>query len=263
MWWHPDWSFGPFSCFTEVQQVCSQPHETCDRVNLPETLPQKVLSRSSALASTAASSRSSSPGSRGPAPQSRPRVSEKPVVLHIYDVTQVKPVWWLNSVLANTKSPLKLCGMFHVGVEVDGVEWSFGHSEEETGVTWNRPRQKDGHCFRQSVEMGVTDLTLSEFAHVLRSMKKEYSGHDYNLLRRNCCHFADDMCQRLKVGEIPSYLHRLSKIGDVLSKCSEAVQDIASKTRLSLNNAQQPGSKSYQDTRNYTMAASTEDVERL
>ena len=40
-----------------------------------------------------------------------------------------------------------------------------------------------------------------------------YPGGDYDLLRRNCCHFADDFARRLGVGGIPSWIMRLAKIG--------------------------------------------------
>merc|ERR1712194_720802 len=42
-------------------------------------------------------------------------------------------------------------------------------------------------------------------------MLEEYPGHDYDLLRRNCTHFADDFCQRLGVGGIPGWIHRLAR----------------------------------------------------
>ncbi|CAE7283269.1 unnamed protein product [Symbiodinium sp. CCMP2592] len=36
---------------------------------------------------------------------------------------------------------------------------------------------------------------------------------DYDLLRRNCCHFADDFARRLGVGGIPGWVMRLAKVG--------------------------------------------------
>ena len=66
-----------------------------------------------------------------------------PVLLHIYDVSQDEKVQKLNRVLAHAYSPLKLGGVFHAGVEVLGLEWSYGCSENATvpGISCNEPKE--------------------------------------------------------------------------------------------------------------------------
>eukprot|EP00927_Polykrikos_kofoidii_P077504 TRINITY_DN74442_c0_g1_i1.p1 TRINITY_DN74442_c0_g1~~TRINITY_DN74442_c0_g1_i1.p1 ORF type:complete len:664 (+),score=66.55 TRINITY_DN74442_c0_g1_i1:71-2062(+) len=137
-----------------------------------------------------------------------------PVFLHIYDVSQEATIRRLNSVFAHRRSPLKFGGVFHAGVEVAGTEWSFGHTQSNcTGVVSVKPREAPNHHFRETVELRRTHLQPDVISAVIEELKAEYMGPEYNLLRRNCCHFADDLCQRLGVGRIPGWVYRLARIG--------------------------------------------------
>jgi len=49
-------------------------------------------------------------------------------------------------------------------------------------------------------------------ADILYEMIENWPGDDYDLLRRNCCHFADELSICLGVGSIPSYIHRFARI---------------------------------------------------
>lgn len=137
------------------------------------------------------------------------------VHLHIYDVSREASIQRLNAFLANRMSPLKLGGVFHAGIEVDGAEWSFGRSEDpdSTGVTKVDPKCDEQHHFRETVPLPRTSLTSPEVAGLISQLQIEYPGRDYDLLRKNCCHFADDLCQRLGVGRIPGWVYRLARIG--------------------------------------------------
>lgn len=137
-----------------------------------------------------------------------------PVFLHIYDVSQEASIQRLNSVLAHKLAPLKLGGVFHAGVEVNGIEWSYGRSfETASGVTRMVPRADPQHHFRQTVTLPRTMLSDVEVVEIVAGLEREYFGKDYDVLRRNCCHFADDFCQRLGVGRIPGWVYRLARIG--------------------------------------------------
>lgn len=137
------------------------------------------------------------------------------VVLHIYDVSMEEGVKKLNQVLAHRYSPVKFGGVFHAGVEVNGLEWSYGMSCRETvpGVACCEPRGHPCHSYRQTVRLKRTKLTAEEIGELLSQLIEEWPGDDYHLLRRNCCHFADDMCRRLGVGGIPGWVHRLARVG--------------------------------------------------
>jgi len=138
-----------------------------------------------------------------------------PVRLHIYDVSQEEGIQKLNRVLAHKHSPLKFGGVFHAGVEVNGLEWSYGYSPCEThpGVSCMEPRTHPQHHFRQTVVLRHTQVPAEGIADIISELVEQYPGHDYHLLRRNCCHFADDFCRRLGVGGIPGWVHRLARLG--------------------------------------------------
>jgi len=156
-----------------------------------------------------------------------------PVFLHVYDVSKHTGVQWLNAVFAHRSSPLKFGGIFHVGVEVHGKEWFFGQSKEGTGVTWMPPRSERDHHFRESVALPHTQLTPEAVSAVIRTMMGEYTGKSYELLRRNCCHFADDFCHRLGVGQIPAWTYRLASIGGSAAHMFSGIEERASVTHLS------------------------------
>mmetsp|Transcript_98678 Transcript_98678/g.170864 ORF Transcript_98678/g.170864 Transcript_98678/m.170864 type:complete len:482 (-) Transcript_98678:56-1501(-) len=137
-----------------------------------------------------------------------------PVTLHVYDVSRKDLIRWMNSLLL----PVSLGGAFHAGVEVGGLEWSFGYNERELqpGVRCSVPRHDPMHRFRQSVRLGLTSLSAEQITATIRDLIEEYPGQRYDLLHRNCCHFADDFCQRLGVDPIPGWVHRLARAGGML-----------------------------------------------
>mmetsp|Transcript_27287 Transcript_27287/g.78567 ORF Transcript_27287/g.78567 Transcript_27287/m.78567 type:complete len:435 (-) Transcript_27287:13-1317(-) len=138
-----------------------------------------------------------------------------PVFLHIYDVSQEDGVRKLNKFLAHRYSPLKFGGVFHAGVEVNGLEWSYGMSPSSTlpGLTCVLPKTHPCHRYRQTVDMRRSPLSAEEIADLISHLAEEYPGNDYHILRRNCCHFADDFCRRIGVGGIPGWVHRLARVG--------------------------------------------------
>lgn len=148
-----------------------------------------------------------------------------PVYLHIYDVSQEESVHNLNKWLASRYSPLKFGGVFHAGVEVNGLEWSYGMSLCETmpGISCVEPMTHPAHRYRQTVRLRSTKKSAEEIADLLTQVIEEYPGDDYDLLRRNCCHFADDFCRRLGAGRIPSWVHRLARVGARVDGALQAV----------------------------------------
>lgn len=141
--------------------------------------------------------------------------SGMPVYLNIYDVSHKDSVQWLNAVFAHWLAPVKFGGAFHAGVEVHALEWSFGATRRESvpGVTCILPRSDPQHHFRQTIYLGRTQLPIEKMVSIITDVIEEYPGSAYDVLRLNCCHFADDFCKRLGVGPIPSWVHRLARLG--------------------------------------------------
>jgi hypothetical protein len=55
---------------------------------------------------------------------------------------------------------------------------------------------------------------MEDIVPMLVGMVDLWPGKDYDILRRNCCHFADALCLRLCVGRIPPWVQRLARIGE-------------------------------------------------
>jgi hypothetical protein len=149
------------------------------------------------------------------------------VYLHIYDVSREEGIRRLNTVLAHRRSPLKFGGVFHTGVEVNGKEWSFGFSFQQNvpGVQSGVPKAHPDHTYRQTYQMPwTTQLSPEEITAVIADLREEYPGNDYDILRRNCCHFADDFVQRLGAGRVPGWVCRLARLGAQVDRALQAAR---------------------------------------
>jgi len=138
-----------------------------------------------------------------------------PVYVHIYDVSQEDSVKKFNKYMASRYSPIKFGGIFHAGIEVNGLEWSYGvsYTDSVPGLSCIEPKTHPAHSYRQSVQLRHTKMNAEEIADLISTLIEEYPGDDYCLLRRNCCHFADDFSRRLGSGRIPGWIHRLARLG--------------------------------------------------
>lgn len=123
------------------------------------------------------------------------------VILNVYDLNQN----WLelNGLLRDTFQ----LGAFHVGVEVFGKEWSFGTD----GVNAGRPRQHSVHVYRQSIPLGRARCNRDHLISMIRNMAVNWVGETYDILSRNCCTFARELCCNiLGQDNIPSWIDRLA-----------------------------------------------------
>eukprot|EP00391_Amoebophrya_sp_Ameob2_P004193 CAMPEP_0179009686 /NCGR_PEP_ID=MMETSP0795-20121207/16403_1 /TAXON_ID=88552 /ORGANISM="Amoebophrya sp., Strain Ameob2" /LENGTH=623 /DNA_ID=CAMNT_0020704897 /DNA_START=242 /DNA_END=2110 /DNA_ORIENTATION=- len=149
------------------------------------------------------------------------------VFLHVYDVSQENSIKRLNRFTAHKRSPLKFGGIFHAGVEVSGLEWSYGatFSETASGIACNEPKQHPQHRYRQTLFLGVSSLTDVAIAELLGEAVEEWPGEDYDLLRRNCCHFADQFAVNLGVGGVPGWIYRFARIASTLDSMYSTLQN--------------------------------------
>mmetsp|Transcript_5651 Transcript_5651/g.18229 ORF Transcript_5651/g.18229 Transcript_5651/m.18229 type:complete len:272 (+) Transcript_5651:92-907(+) len=170
----------------------------------------------------------------------------EPVVLNIYNLGTSGGAKLLNTVL----QPLGM-GLFHCGVEIYGREWSFANMSKWhvakllppgkgelyaiTGVFCSVPGQCEGHSFSQSVGMGRTETSESEVFRVLQLLRVQWLVEDYHPLTRNCCHFCDDLCQRLRVGAVPSWAVSMAKAGAAIAEQGDmrCCQEVARQTAQS------------------------------
>lgn len=171
------------------------------------------------------------------------------VMLHIYDLiandTLVELPWGcvfeLGKCFSGMNSALHELGTgaYHVGVEINGIEYAYGSTDipGRTGVFSCKPKQSPGYQYRTTIDFGQRTVTKRKWKRVprpdksgddrievekyidgrqvIKEMLPEYMGIDYNLLRKNCCTFARDVCLRMNVPEeeIPSWFRNLAESG--------------------------------------------------
>lgn len=133
------------------------------------------------------------------------------VTLHIYDVGKESKVGQLNQYLEAVGT-----GAFHGGVEVNGVEWSYGYNPDGTGVFCNKPKSCTCHVYREAVDMGKTNMSPEEVNDLILKLKATWPGFEYDLLRHNCVIFSSFLCEQLGVGAAPGWVTNLSGAGATL-----------------------------------------------
>lgn len=136
------------------------------------------------------------------------------VRLNVYDLADIGMCVDLSGALSSlNKHTLGLweVGIFHAGVEIAGVEYSFGYCEYGTGVYACEPRQAGGARFRTSIKMGRAKFTARMVDARLARLASTWAGSSYSLIHRNCCHFCDALCVSLGVGRVPAWVNGLAE----------------------------------------------------
>jgi len=170
------------------------------------------------------------------------------IKLHVYDLvaddTQLD-LWGchfpLGQVFNAFNSSLHSIGTgaYHVGLEINGIEYAYGANSTKgmTGIFTCTPKCSPGYQFRTTIDFGNRVVKkkprvgrkgkgeVVDGQEIVRGMATEYLGTDYDLLRKNCCTFAHDVCISLGIheDEIPSWFHNLAAAGAI-------TQDAASYT---------------------------------
>eukprot|EP00929_Paragymnodinium_shiwhaense_P091649 TRINITY_DN51551_c0_g2_i1.p1 TRINITY_DN51551_c0_g2~~TRINITY_DN51551_c0_g2_i1.p1 ORF type:complete len:200 (-),score=39.21 TRINITY_DN51551_c0_g2_i1:53-652(-) len=138
--------------------------------------------------------------------------SDVPVVLHVYDFHSTKS---LNSALRHLGT-----GVYHVGIEVHGVEYTFEKKLDsefrtvcETGVSFDKPKANTAYSHREALPLGYTRRSESEVQQIVTHMAAKWSSEDYDILHCNCCHFCDAFSKQLGVQESPPWLKSAAQMG--------------------------------------------------
>jgi len=184
------------------------------------------------------------------------QIPRSEVKLNIYDLLENDALLDVEGGWCSVQFPIGACfkhmndglhllgtGAYHVGVEVDNVEYAFGahNMPNMTGVFTCRPRQSPGFSYRTTIDFGRVEIKKKiqievpaekqgpEFGQsrnrqleiyvnakeILQELSLTYLGNDYNLLRKNCCTFARDALLHLgiKAEDIPSWFINISEAG--------------------------------------------------
>jgi len=138
------------------------------------------------------------------------------VIVHIYDLGPA-------CVELNMLGRAVGTGAFHAGVEVYGLEYSFA----PCGVCHFPPRACPHHIYRESIPMGRTQMSKQEVDALIRKLMREWPGPTYDILEHNCCHFSNELCNRLGVGSLPEWVTSLADVGAELRNLPQAFQNLA------------------------------------
>lgn len=134
------------------------------------------------------------------------------VHVHIYNAGTTRGLQALNRVLRHFGT-----GIFHCGVEVHNKEWSF----DEDGVYASPPKGCQGHTYCDTIFMGNTTMTMPEIMMLLQKLNRMWLDAGYDLLTRNCCHWASSFCSLLGVGHLPKWLTSLADAGAAIVASNE------------------------------------------
>jgi hypothetical protein len=103
-------------------------------------------------------------------------------------------------------------GVFHVGIEVADVEWSYGYCDCGSGVFAVASTKCTLGPLREQVLLGETKLRADEIIRILHKLRMEWVGPDYNVMSRNCVFFSKAFLRELNPKlQIPEYCRSLSE----------------------------------------------------
>jgi len=150
-----------------------------------------------------------------------------PVTLHLYDLGADQRIGKANEYMEAIGT-----GAFHGGVEVYGVEYSYGYVPDGSGIFTNVPKSCKAHTFRESLDMGTTTKTEDEVKAIIEELKLEWPGFEYDLLRKNCCFFSAALVDKLGCGPVPAWVTSLAAAGATLSDGYTKAAEMADKASI-------------------------------
>merc|ERR1719150_2557134 len=93
------------------------------------------------------------------------------------------------------------------------MEWSYGACDDGCGLFWCEPKKCEMHNYRQTIDLGTVKLSKEDVEKLLDDLSSKWMGYEYDLLRKNCCHFSDEFAKELGVGPIPGWIVNLAGLG--------------------------------------------------
>jgi len=153
------------------------------------------------------------------------------VLLNVYDIGDANIFQRINAV-STVGDNVLIGGIYHAGVQIYGLEWSFGFTEDEdTGVFCVPPRMATQHTYRATCPLGVSEFTQTEVTGLIEVMKDQWRGPEYHLLHRNCLDFANAFCSELGVGRIPGWVDRFGRTASSIDNFRNKVGTGVNQTR--------------------------------
>lgn len=133
-------------------------------------------------------------------------ISATQVTLHVYGVSTAAIVEKEGNDCGETGR----AGALHGALEVHGKEWSFVFSNKGSGVFCCNPKESEARKYLHSLQVGITFSSKARVLATIGRLAKQWQGKDYDLRRRNCCHFANALLAELGLGPLPRQFFSLA-----------------------------------------------------
>ncbi len=105
-------------------------------------------------------------------------------------------------------------GLFHTGIEIQGVEYSYGGNinNSGSGVFTTCPLTIESATYQCSYNMGTT-TDFKKVYDTLGAVKLQFKANEYSLINQNCNHFSEAFCLALLGKRLPSHINRIACLG--------------------------------------------------
>ena len=131
-------------------------------------------------------------------------MSAKIVSLNIYN---------LHPVANRFLGPIGL-GIYHTGIVIEGVEYSFGSGikgESTGGIFGIVPGTYNEHL-KKTILIGETNLTDYDIDCIIGSFRFRFVEEEYNLILNNCNNFTKTFAKELCNYKQPKWINRIASI---------------------------------------------------
>jgi len=126
-----------------------------------------------------------------------------------------------------------MLGVYHVGVEIHGDEYTFGNYRapnskrigvDASGVYRHEPQKPGPHyVYKQGVQCGTTLKTKVQVEEICQSFGGEkFHRSKYNRIHHNCVDFCRQLTEKLGAGDIPLWCYRGAATAKLLGIGGEA-----------------------------------------
>ncbi len=102
--------------------------------------------------------------------------------------------------------------LYHTSIEYDDTEYSFGISNNISGVYEMAPKSANIGRYITSISLGKK--TRREFFTKFEKIRRVYTKRRYNFLTLNCNHFTNDFIKFVFGVEIPEQYQSFLKLGE-------------------------------------------------
>jgi hypothetical protein len=126
------------------------------------------------------------------------------VILHVYDLN------------ANNVSLYPFgFGAYHSGLEINGVEYTFGAD----GAFTHPPKEAYGVVYRESLDIGKCSHNLTTVQKMVDEMNSQFNQSGYHVLKNNCNCYTRALAERVLGSQCsyPGWVNRMAYMGSFFS----------------------------------------------